>query len=260
VAAEILAEGFQRVDVRHLLPKLTMPTLVMHRRDDRAVPFEFGRELASLIPDARFVSLPGDIHPSFYGDSEAILRAIEEFLGEGAEAAARGEVPAPGGFRTILFTDIEGSTAMTQRLGDAKAREVLREHERITREALRVHGGCEVKTMGDGFMASFGAATKALECAIAMQRAFAAHNQAAETPIRVRIGLNAGEPIPEEEDLFGTAVQAAARICAHAQPGQILAADVVRQLAAGKGFSFVDRGRVTLKGFSERFKLYEVVP
>jgi class 3 adenylate cyclase len=203
---------------------------------------------------------------------EVVTKAMEEFVGEGEETA-----PVPGlaaeDIHTILFTDVEGSTAMTQRLGDAKAREVLREHERITREALKSHGGAEVKTMGDGFMASFGSATKALECAVAIQRAFEERNAgvgAALAPpqgaasgapteaIRVRIGLNAGEPVAEDEDLFGTAVQLAARVCARAEPGQVLAANVVRELAMGKGFLFADLGEVVLRGFEDPVRLYEV--
>jgi adenylate cyclase len=112
--------------------------------------------------------------------------------------------------------------------------------------------------MGDGFMASFSSATKALQCAIAMQRAFAAHNESAEEPIRVRIGLNAGEPIAEDEDLFGTAVNLAARICAHAEAGQILAPVVVRELAAGKQFLLADLGETELRGFEDPVRLYEV--
>ena len=159
---------------------------------------------------------------------------------------------------TILFTDIEGSTPLTQRLGDAKARELLREHERMVREALTAHSGSEVKTMGDGFMASFSSATKALECAIAMQRAFAEHNESADEPIQVRVGLNAGEPIAEDDDLFGTAVNLAARICAHAEAGQILAPIVVRELAAGKQFMFADLGETELRGFEDPVRLYEL--
>ena len=159
---------------------------------------------------------------------------------------------------TILFTDIEGSTPLTQRLGDAKARELLREHERMVREALTAHSGSEVKTRGDGFMASFSSATKALECAIAMQRAFAEHNESAPEPIKVRIGLNAGEPIAEDDDLFGTAVNEAARITATAAGGEILVSDVVRQLAKGKDFFFSDKGETSLKGFDEQVRLFEV--
>ncbi len=139
-----------------------------------------------------------------------------------------------------------------------KARELLREHEHMVREALKSYGGSEVKTMGDGFMASFSSATKALECAIAMQRAFSQHNENAEEPIRVRIGLNAGEPIAEEADLFGTAVNLAARICGHAEAGQILAPIVVRELAAGKKFMFADLGETELRGFEDPVRLYEL--
>ncbi len=143
-----------------------------------------------------------------------------------------------------------------------RSRDLLREHERIVREALKAHGGSEVKTMGDGFMASFSSATKALECAIAMQRAFADWNAGVGAqglaPLHVRIGLNAGEPIAEDEDLFGTAVNLAARICAHAEAGQILAPIVVRELAAGKRFMFADRGETELRGFEDPMRLYEV--
>jgi class 3 adenylate cyclase len=202
--------------------------------------------------------LEGNSPFAYVGDMEAVLEAFDEFLGEGEEAPVAAEAPEAGAFRTVLFTDVEGSTALTQRLGDAKAREVLREHERMVREALRSHGGSELKTMGDGFMASFSSATRALECAIAMQRAFAAHNESAEEPILVRVGMNAGEPIAEEEDLFGTAVIRAARIAGEAKGGEILVSNVVRELAEGKQFLFADRGEVALKGFDEPVRLYEV--
>jgi len=153
---------------------------------------------------------------------------------------------------TILFTDIEGSTALTQQLGDAGARELFREHERITREALAEHGGSEVKTMGDGFMVSFGSAAGALDCAIAIQRGLA------EQRVKVRIGLNAGEPIAEEDDLFGTSVILAARIAAQASGGEILASNVVRELVAGRGFLFSDRGERALRGFEDPVTVYEV--
>ncbi len=184
--------------------------------------------------------------------------SVEVAEAQSSSPLASGVTPAPSGPLTILFTDVEGSTALTQRLGDARARELLREHERMVREALKAHGGSEVKTMGDGFMASFSSATKALECAIAMQRAFAEHNESAEEPIKVRVGLNAGEPIAEDDDLFGTAVNLAARICGHAEAGQILAPIVVRELAAGKQFMFADLGETELRGFEDPVRLYEV--
>jgi class 3 adenylate cyclase len=260
-AAQAALSASREFDVTALMPRVRSPTLVLHRRELRWLEVAIARGLASRIPDARLAALEGTSATPYVGDTEAVLRTIDEFLGlEIDEAAERVPVRSrdTGGPVTILFTDVEGSTSLTQRLGDAKAREVLRAHERIVREALKAHSGSEVKTMGDGFMASFSSATRALECAIAMQRAFAPHNESAEEPIRVRVGLNAGEPIAEEEDLFGTAVIRAARIAAMAQGGEILVANVVRELAEGKGFLFSDRGDAALRGFDDPVRLYEV--
>ena len=254
-AALVASGGF---DVTALLPQVKAPTLVLHRRQLSWLSVDVARGLASRIPNARLSLLEGESGAIFLGDTAAALRAVNQFMGEGEEAEVWAEPPAAGAVHTILFTDVEGSTALTQRLGDAKAREVLRAHERIVREALRAHGGSEVKTLGDGFMASFSSGTRALECAIAMQRAFAEHNESAEEPLRVRIGLNAGEPIAEERDLFGMTVILAARIAAKAAGGEILAANVVRELAAGKGFLFSDQGEVALRGFEDPVRLYEV--
>ena len=246
-------------DVTPYLPRIRTPTLVMHRRGDRVVPFEAGRELAALIPTARFVPLDGDSHTFVLGDIAQIVDAVAAFLPT-PEPEGQQPLPPAAGPVTILFTDMEGSTALTQLLGDQKAQEILRTHNQIVRECVQAHGGSIVKTTGDGFMASFPSAGRALECAIAIQKGLSQHSAAhPDIPIRVRIGVNAGEPVAEEADLFGTAVQAAARICAHALPGQILAADVVRQLAAGKGFHFVDQGEAKLKGFQEPYRLYEVM-
>jgi adenylate cyclase len=228
----------------------------LHCRDDQACPFSAGRELAALVPGARFVPMEGSNH-LFLEDEparEVFLREVNAFLREG-EADT---VATPSGLVTILFTDMEGSTNLTQRLGDERAQEVLRTHNGIVRDALKVHGGSEIKHTGDGVMTSFPATTKALECAIAIQGSFAAYNESAETPIRVRIGINAGEPVAEDEDLFGTAVQLAARICAHAEPGQVLASNVVRELSAGKRYLFSDQGDIALRGFDDPVRLYEV--
>ena len=146
MAARIIEEN-EGLDITHLLSEVKSPTLVVHRRDDRVVPVELGREMASLIPGARLATLEGDIHPPYWGDTRKILEVIAEFLDDELPYNETGT--AQGAFRTVLFTDVEGSTAITERLGDAKAREVLREHERIVREALKAHGGSEVKTMGD---------------------------------------------------------------------------------------------------------------
>ena len=263
IRESITQEGLQAlmsapdIDVTELLPQVKSPTLVLHRRQVPLPSVDAARGLASRIPDARLALLEGTLVGPDLGDTEAVLQAIDEFLGEGQEATAGAKL-ATEHVHTILFTDIEGSTALTQRLGDAKARELLREHERMVREALKAHGGSEVKTMGDGFMTSFSSATRALECAIAMQRAFAQHNESAAEPIIVRVGLNAGEPIAEDEDLFGTAVNEAARITAAAQGGEILVANVVRELAKGKDFLFADRGETPLKGFDEPVRLFDV--
>ena len=253
-----------RVDVTELLPRVTAPTLVIRHSGIKIVTQDMARGLVAGIPDARLLVIEG----VYSLDWERVVSAIDEFLGEGEETPAAAVAPAAGAVHTILFTDVEGSTALTDRLGDAKARELLREHESMVREALKSHGGAEVKTMGDGFMASFSSATKALECAIAVQRAFAQRNEAAAAHpstgsgraevIRVRIGLNAGEPIAEDEDLFGTAVNEAARITAAAKGGEILVANVVRELAKGKEFLFADRGETSLRGFEDPVRLFEV--
>ena len=185
--------------------------------------------------------------------------SIEVAEAESSRSLATGVTPAPSGPLTILFTDMEASTALTQRLGDAKAQEVRRAHNAIVRTALETNNGQEVKHTGDGIMASFPTASSALDCAIAIQRGVATHvEENPNVPLAVYIGLNTGEPIAEEGDLFGTSIDLAARICDHAESGQILASDVVRQLAAGKGFRFSDIGEVVPKGFEEPVRLYEI--
>jgi class 3 adenylate cyclase len=254
VATWLTAFDFNVTDI---LPQVKAPTLVLHRRGDRAVPFQQGREIAAGIPGARFMPLEGDIHTIHFGDTDPIVAAMEEFLLGPDAPRSPGKVDQR--LQTILFTDMVGSTALTQSIGDAEAQEVLGIHNRIVRGAVHLHGGREVKHTGDGMMASFPAATRALHSAEAIQRAFAEQRRAnTEAPIHVRIGLNAGEPVMENEDLFGTSVQLAARVCAEAGPGQILVAEVVQHLAAGKGFAFADRGEFLAKGFEEPVRVYEV--
>jgi class 3 adenylate cyclase len=260
VAPEKLKIGYRAIagmDATPLLSQVKCPALVLRRRQASFSGVDAARALASGMPDARLTLLEGSSLAPHLEDTDAVVRAIDDFLGEG-QVTTKAEASEAGAFRTILFTDIEGSTAMTQRLGDAKARDVLREHDRIVREALKSHAGSEMKAMGDGFMVSFSSTTGALECAIAMQRALDARNQSAEEPVRVRIGLNAGEPIAEEEDLFGTTVIMAARIAAKAEGGEILASEAVRQIVAGKDFEFSDRGATVLRGFDDPVRLYEL--
>ncbi len=240
-----------QIDVTEIVPSVHASTLVL----DRAANWlrrEGGRAAATALPTAQLVFIEGTSRPTI-GPAEPMARAIDAFLGDVAPDAPALAV-APGALRTILFTDVEGSTSLTTRLGDAQARAVLREHERVVRDALQAHGGEEVKTLGDGFMASFGSARQALACAAAIQRDVA--NGGDATAVRVRIGLNAGEPIAEDADLFGTAVIIASRLADAASGGEILVANVVRELAAGKGFLFADRGEVTLHGLAEPVHVY----
>jgi class 3 adenylate cyclase len=209
------------------------------------------RDLASRIPDARLTLVDG----LWADDPIGLARRIAEFVNPGEETKAARRTDTASAVRTVLFTDLVGHTEMMQRLGDAKGREVLREHERITRETLRGHGGVEIKADGDSFMVSFASVAKAVECAVALQRVFAAREG---EPLSIRMGLNAGEPIEDDGDLFGATVILAARIKEKAGAGEILVPDTVRGLLSGKGFTFGDRGETMLKGFEEPVRLYEV--
>ena len=245
-----------RVDVTDLLPHVKAPTLVLHRRQFPLVSIDAATDLASGIPNARLALLEGESAGYALEDSQAVLDAIDEFLDEGEEASAE---LAGADVRTILFTDMQSSTALTERLGDAAAQDIRRAHNQIVRAALDANDGREIKHTGDGIMASFSTASSALDSAIAIQRGVASHKEAhTDSPLGVYIGLNAGEPIAEEGDLFGTSINLASRICDHAEPGQIVAANVVRELASGKGFLFSDLGETELRGFEDPVRLYEV--
>jgi class 3 adenylate cyclase len=274
--AAMMVEAGQAADVRSSLAKIKAPTVVIHARGDMAMPFNGGREIAGGIRGARLVVLDSDRHaPTDEGADQIneIMRSF--FLGEDRDASTA-ESPAPG-VRTILFTDIEGHTQMMQRLGDDAGRALLREHERITREVIARHGGAEIKTIGDAFMVSFASVAAAAHCAVDLQRAF--HAPSGPSPedspvsdlpsplvgegpgvrdLRIRIGLNAGEPIAEEGDLFGSSVILASRIVAQANGGEILVSDTVRGLLAGKPFLFNDRGDTALRGFEDPVRLYEL--
>jgi class 3 adenylate cyclase len=184
-------------------------------------------------------------------DLQALHRRL---LGEGG--------PAPGHegsrARIVLFTDLEGSTALAHRLGDDGAFRLLRIHDGIVREALARHDGKEVKHTGDGIMASLGSVQSALQCAVDVQRGLAAHNDSNEPALKVRIGISAGEPVVEGDDLFGATVQLAARLCDHAEPGTILVSGVVRDLSIGKGFTFGPGWEASLKGFPQPVALCEL--
>ncbi len=189
-------------------------------------------------------------------------RIVEEFMGNIADTpqakdpASTETVPS---LRSILFTDLEGSVAETQQLGDARYVDQLRVHNTVIRDSLDAHNGREVKHTGDGIMASFVAATAAVESAITMQKTFATHNEErSEHPFRVRIGISAGEPVMDHEDLYGSAVNLAKRVCDCAESGGILVASAVRELCMGKDLLFSDTGENELRGFEDPVRLYEV--
>jgi class 3 adenylate cyclase len=188
------------------------------------------------------------------------------FMG-GSEVNAAGAVMFPGGsaddrdpgIRTILFTDIVGSTSMTRRLGDEAAMELLAVHDSIVRDALADLGGREIKHLGDGIMASFVSAASAVKCASRVQREVAKHGrEKADRSFQVRVGIAAGEPVEHHNDLFGCTVQLAARLCSHAQPKETLVSNVVAELCVGKTLSFQDLGDIELKGFEQPMRAHAV--
>jgi class 3 adenylate cyclase len=189
---------------------------------------------------------------------------VEAFLGESVDAGL-GWMTDPagnsdGGFRSIVFTDIVDSTSMTQRLGDAEATRMLKMHDQIVRREIEMQRGRIIKHTGDGFMAAFPTASAAIRCAIGVQQVLSSQNlRMPAQPLRVRIGINAGEPVDDGEDLFGAAVQLARRVCDQAPAERIWVANVVRELCLGKGFEFAPAATMPLKGFEESVPLYEVV-
>ena len=191
---------------------------------------------------------------------------VEAFLGRIQDPAPASQANRPSGqvdrgsaFRVVMCTDLKESTAMTVRLGDAKAMHLLHIHNALTRNALMDHDGREVRHTGDGILSSFTSATRAVECAVAIQKAFSAHNERnPDSDMHVRIGLSAGEPVEEDNSLFGTTVILAVRICAYAQPNQIMAAQIVKDNCQGSGLEFSELGEATLKGFTQPIRLCEV--
>jgi class 3 adenylate cyclase len=238
-------EMFLDVDVRAVLPTIHVPTLVLHRRGDRVVNRRAGQELAKRIPGARYVELPGIDHLPWAGDAEAVLGEIEEFL-TGART-----VPEPDRvLATVMFTDIVGSTELATKLGDARWRELLAaHHETIRRELHRYHGH-EVKMLGDGCLATFDGPARAIRCGQAIAQA------ARDSGLEVRIGLHCGEVELLGEDVGGIAVHVAARIAALAGAGEVLGSSTVKDLVAGSGIAFADRGTQRLKGVDDEWRLF----
>ena len=257
IAASFIEAALETSDVQGMLGDVRARAMVVQGTDMRLFRAEFGHEIASNLPRAQLRLIDrGNWLDA--GAGREVARIVDEFLGAPDAAvppSPRAGEPSAPSFRAVLFTDLVGHTEMMKRLGDARGREVLREHEQITRDALARHGGTEVKTDGDSFMASFSSVTAAVDCAVALQRAFAARKG---EPLRVRIGLNAGEPVEDGGDLFGASVILAARIKDQAGAGEILIPEPVRHLLAGKPFAFADRGTFVPKGFDDAVRLFEV--
>ena len=242
-----LSEMFMQVDVRDVLPTIHVPTLVLHRRGDRVVNVRAGRWVAERIPGARFVELAGIDHVLFSNDQDAALDEIEEFVTGVRPVAEPDRVLA-----TVLFTDIVGSTERAARVGDRTWREILEGHHDVVRRELDRYRGREVKTTGDGFLATFDGPARAVRCARAIGDALKAHD------IAIRTGLHTGEIEILGEDVGGIAVHIAARVAALAGAGETLVSSTVKDLVVGSGICFEDRGPHALKGVPGEWRLYEV--
>jgi len=200
------------------------------------------REAHGMMAE-KLIEIQPELADSFLGGVETNSAGAALLPDAGADAR-------DPGIRTVVFTDVVNSTTLTQSLGDEAALAILGVHDAIVRDALSALGGREVKHTGDGIMASFVSAASAVRCAIQIQRELDKHAQAnPDRQLKVRVGAAAGEPVEQHDDLFGTTVQLASRLCGHAQPEQILVSNVIAELCLGKGLLFEDLGEVTLKGF-----------
>jgi class 3 adenylate cyclase len=238
------------IDVRSALSAVTAPTIVIHRSDDRVVPVECGRYLADEIRGARLLELPGAWHMNGSPDGEDdALDAIEEFLtGRRHEE----EVEVDRVLKTVVFTDIVGSTERAADLGDRRWRQLLDTHDTTIRRQLERFRGQEVKTTGDGFLAAFDGPGRAIKCAQAISRA------AVDCGLEVRAGLHTGECELRGDDLAGIAVHIGSRVASLADPGEVLVTSTVRDLVAGSGIQFADRGRQELKGVPGEWQVLAV--
>jgi class 3 adenylate cyclase/pimeloyl-ACP methyl ester carboxylesterase len=240
------------VDVRDVLPLVRVPTLVLNRTEVQAIDVRrSGRYLAEHIPGARHIELPGpDFGPPF-GDQESLFKALEEFLADVVEGTAV-DLEPDRVLATVLFTDIVGATARAAELGDRAWRELLQKHHEMVRTQLVRFRGKEIDTAGDGFFATFDGSARAINCACAIR------NGLAELGLAVRAGLHAGECELLDEKVGGIAVHIGARVAAQAQPDEILVSSTVKDLVAGSGLAFADRGVHDLKGIPGEWRLYAV--
>jgi class 3 adenylate cyclase len=247
--ARKVLELFRQSDLTDILPTIQAPTLVQHCTGDRVVPVELGRNLASRIPDAKFMETPGiDNYPwtgNWERDVEPILDAVEEFLTGERRSHEPDRV-----LSTVLFTDIVGSTERAATLGDRRWRELLGKHDAIVREQLERWRGREVKTVGDGFLATFDGPARAVRCAASIVDAVES------VGVRVRAGVHTGECELIGDDVGGIAVHIGARVTDLAREGEVLASGTVKDLVAGSGLSFGERGEHELRGVPGEWRLF----
>jgi pimeloyl-ACP methyl ester carboxylesterase len=236
------------IDARPVLPLIRVPTLVLHRLEDH-IPIEGARWTAEQIPGARFVELPGGPHFPWMGDWKSLVTAIREFVEPICLESAR---PYDSVLATVLFTDLVGSTQKAVELGDRRWRELLEEHHARTRAQLSRFRGVELDTAGDGFFARFDGPARAIRCACAVR------DSVAELGLEVRAGLHTGECEVMDGKVAGVAVSIGARVAAWAGPGEVLVSQTVKDLVAGSGIEFEDRGGAELKGVPGEWRLYSV--
>jgi pimeloyl-ACP methyl ester carboxylesterase len=241
-----LWEAIQRVDLRDVLPSISVPTLVLHHADS-LIPARNGRLIAELIPGARYVELPGRDHLPGAGDPEAVADEIEEFL-----TGARGGGRPDRVLATVLFTDIVDSTRRAAGLGDSAWRDLLERHDSLVRAEVGRFRGREVKQTGDGFLASFDGPARAIRCACSIGA------EARDLGIEVRAGLHTGECELIDQDLGGVAVHVAARVGGMAQAGEVLVSGTVKDLVLGSGIELADRGTHVLRGVPGEWRLFAV--
>jgi class 3 adenylate cyclase/alpha-beta hydrolase superfamily lysophospholipase len=251
-AAIALARMNMDVDISGVLDAIQVPTLIVHREGDQACDVRAGRYLGEHIPGARYLELPGNDHAPWYGDTDAVLDPIGQFLTEAWKQEAS-EVEPDRVLATVLFTDIVGSTAMASELGDRAWRELMSDHNTRVRRELARYRGREIDTAGDGFFASgFDGPARAIHCACAIVQAVR------DIDLDLRVGLHTGECELIDDKLGGIAVNIGARVAAYAQPGEVLVSSTVKDLVAGSGISFRDRGVAELKGVPGEWRLYAV--
>jgi class 3 adenylate cyclase len=246
-SAAVTVRSIWASDVRAVLPAIRVPTLVIHRADDRGVTVEHGRYLARQIPNAKYVELPGIDSLLWAGDQDAVVAEIQDFV--------TGIRPMPTPRRvlaTVLFTDIVGSTRLAAAMGDERWRALLDEHYRVARQQLDRSGGHEVKTVGDGILATFDGPARAVRCTIAMRDAMRALG------LELRAGLHTGEIEVEPDDIAGIAVHIGARVSALADGGEVLVTGTVKDLTVGSGLEFEDRGTHVLKGVPGEWRVFAV--